>query len=200
MIRKMPLRIVLLSLTLSVISIAASAQNREADHEELRALMRSATEAMNSKNFDALEPIFHQQFSITTVDQKLFTNFADFKAYYAQLFNGPNAPLRSITFNPVADDLTQFVGDNIGLSHGTSNDTYQFSDGDNRVMASRWTATVIKDNGKWKILNIHIGTDLLNNPVVEATKGYVYKVGGGALIVGLLLGFVVARLLHAGTK
>jgi hypothetical protein len=197
--RKM-LRIASVICAVFAISINASAQNIEADHEELRALLRSATEAMNSRNFDALAPIFHEKFSITTVDQKLFTNFADFKNYYAQLFNGPNAPLKSITFNPVADDLTEFIGGNVGLSHGTSNDTYQFSDGDTRAMASRWTATVIKDNGKWKILNVHIGTDLVNNPVVEAARGYVYKVGGGALIVGLLLGFVIARLMHAGTK
>lgn len=197
---KMPLRIAFLSSVIFVISITVSAQDREQDHEELRALLRTATEAMNSKNFDALEPIFYQKFSVTTVDQKLFTSFADFKAYFEQLFNGPNAPLRSITFNPVADDLTEFVGENIGLSHGTSNDTYEFSDGDTRMMTSRWTATLIKDDGKWKVLNLHIGADLVNNPVVEAARGYVYKVGGGTLIVGLLLGFVVARLIYAGTR
>jgi hypothetical protein len=170
--------------------------NREQDHEELRALLRTAREAVNAKNFDALKPLFHERFSITTVDQKLFTNFDDFKAHFATLFNGANAPLKSITFNPEADALTEFVGDSIGLSHGTSTDTYNFTDGDTRTMTSRWTATLMKDNGKWKILNLHIGADILDNPVTTAAKGYVYKVGLGAALGGLLLGFIVAWVMR----
>jgi ketosteroid isomerase-like protein len=172
------------------------AANREQDHEELRALLKSARDAVNAKNFEALKPIFHEKFSITTVDQKVFTNFDDFKKEFATLFTGDKAPLKSITFNPEADALTEFVGDNIGLSHGSSKDTYVFSDGDTREMTSRWTATVIKDNGKWKILNLHIGTNLLDNPVTEAAKSYLYKVGIGAGIGGLLLGFVLAWVIR----
>src|SRR5687768_628627 len=44
--------------------------NRERDHEELRALLRTAKEAVNAKNFEALKPLFYEKFSITTVDQK----------------------------------------------------------------------------------------------------------------------------------
>ena len=169
-----------------------SPTNREQDHEELRALLKTAKEAVNAKNFDALKPIFHERFSITTVDQKVFTNFDDFKAHFATLFTGTNAPLKSITFNPEADALTEFAGDNLGLSHGSSTDTYVFSDGDTRVMTSRWTATLIKDTGKWKILNLHIGANILDNPVTEAAKSYVYKIGIGAGVGGLLLGFILA--------
>jgi ketosteroid isomerase-like protein len=173
-----------------------TAQDREKDHEELRALLRNAREAVNAKNFDALKPLFHEKFSITTVDQKLFTNFDDFKKEFATLFTGDRAPLKSITFNPEADALTEFVGDNIGLSHGTSTDTYVFSDGDTRTMKSRWTATLMKDAGKWKILNLHVGANILENPVTDAAKGYVSKVGIGAGLGGLILGFLLAWFLR----
>jgi hypothetical protein len=179
---------------------SAFAQERQQDHEQLRAMLVTATEAMNSKNFAALTPLFYNKFSITTVDQKLFTNLADFRAYYEALYKGDNAPLKSIMFKPEADALTEFVGDNIGLSHGTSTDTYTFSDGDTRMMTSRWTATVFKDNGKWKILNLHIGTNLLDNPVVSSLKSYVYKAGFGAGIAGLIAGFALAWFLRGGLK
>jgi hypothetical protein len=175
---------------------ATPSGNTEQDHEQLRALLRSAKEAVNAKNFDALKPLFHEKFSITTVDQKVFTSFDDFKAHFASLFSGTNAPLKGITFNPEADALTEFVGDNIGLSHGSSTDTYAFADGDTRTMNSRWTATLIKDSGKWKILNLHIGANILENPVTEAAKSYVYKVGLGAGLGGLLLGFIIAWVLR----
>jgi hypothetical protein len=181
-------------------NVTALGQAREQDHEELRTLLRAATEAMNTKNFDALLPLFNDRFSITTVDQRLFTSLADFKAYYDNLFNGSNAPLKNIEFKPVADDLTAFVGDNVGLSYGTSTDTYLFSDGDTRTMTSRWTATVFKRDGKWKILNIHIGTNLLDNPVVSSLKSTIYKSATIAVIVGLALGFAIAWFLRGRAR
>ena len=123
------------SITILIAGIA-SAQERQQDHDELRAMLRSTTEAMNSKNFDALTPLFYGKCSITTVDQKLFTGVADFKAYYEGLYNGEHAVVRSIVFKPEADALTEFVCYNICLSHGTSADTYTFADGDVRTMAS----------------------------------------------------------------
>jgi hypothetical protein len=168
----------------------------EQDHEELRLLLRSARDAANAKNFDALKPLFYDKFTITTVDQQVFTDLDKFKAYFASMFSGDKAPLKSITFNPEADALTEFVGDNIGVSHGTSTDTYAFSDGDTRTMTSRWTATLIKDNGKWKILNLHFGTNLLDNPVVNTMKSSLYKVGGIAGVVGLIVGFGLAWVMR----
>jgi Calcium/calmodulin dependent protein kinase II Association. len=179
-----------------LIAPVASAQDREADHNELRAMLRTATDAMNTSNFDALRPLFYNPVSITTVDQKLFTSFDDFKAYYEGLLKGGGAQLKSITFKPEADALTEFVGDNIGLSHGTSTDTYTFADGDVRTMTSRWTATVYKDNGKWKILNLHIGTNLLDNPVTATLKGYVKKAALVGGVGGLIIGFIIAWLLR----
>jgi len=180
--------------TLAAVFIGARAQDRKQDHDELRAMLKTVTEAMNSRNIDAMAPLFHNRFSITTVDQQVFTNLNDFKTYFNGLFTGDRAPLKSITFNPTADALTEFVGADIGFVHGASTDTYAFADGDTRVMTSRWTATLYKDNGKWKILNVHIGANLFDNPVITALKSWVYKVGVGAGIAGLLLGFVFARL------
>ena len=195
--RKILNRIFFLLIALLVVSCSrALAEDRNQDHEQLRALLKSATEAMNSRNFDALAPLMYERFSITTVDQRHFTNMADFKAYYEGLMTGPNATLKSITIKPEADALTEFVGDNIGLSHGTSTDTYYFTDGDTREMTSRWTATLYKDGGTWKILNVHIGTNLLDNPVVSSVKGMIYKVGAAALAAGLLIGFVIDRLMR----
>jgi hypothetical protein len=198
----MTLRFKLLLLVLVTLTLTpfVQAQDREADHNDLRALLRTATDAMNAGNVEALRPLFYDKFSITTVDQKLFTSIDDFKNYYDGLLKGPNAKVKSIVFKPEADALTDFVGDNVGLSHGTSTDTFTFTDGDVRTMTSRWTATVYKDNGKWKILNLHIGTNLLDNPVTATAKSYLMKVGIGAGIAGLIVGFIIAWLMRGSRR
>lgn len=191
--KRLPGILILISITILSTTGSIAAQDRNRDHEELRAMLKAGTEALNSGNPDGLAPLLHSDFSITTVDQKLFTNLNDFKRYYEQMLSGP---VKSLTFNPTADELTVFVGENIGLSHGTSTDTFVFADGDTRTMNSRWTATVYKDNGSWKLLNLHIGTDLLDNPVVSALKSQLYKVGIGGGIAGLLIGFLIGWVIR----
>lgn len=180
--------------TLVVVVIGAQAQDPEQVHNELRAMLKTVTEAMNSRNIDAMAPLVHGKFSITTVDQQVFTNLDAFKTYFNSLFTGDRPPLKSITFNPTADALTEFVADNVGFVHGASTDTYVFADGDTRVMTSRWTATLVKDNDKWKILSVHIGVNLFDNPVITALKNWIYKVGVGAGVAAGLLGFALGRL------
>jgi|SRR5262245_2607932 len=181
---------------LAAVVIGVQAQERKQDHDELRAMLKTVTEAMNARDIEAMAPLFNNKFSITTVDQQTFTNLTDFKAYFNGLFAGPRATLKSITFNPTADALTEFVGEEIGFCRGASTDTYVFADGETRVMTSRWTANLYKDNGKWKILSVHIGVNLLDNPVVTALKRWLYKVGIGASVAGLLLGFGLERLMR----
>ena len=84
----------LLCFIMALVAASAQAEDRQQDHDELRQMLKTATDAMNSKNLDALAPLFYNKFSITTVDQKLFTNLADFKAYYEGLYSGDNAPLK----------------------------------------------------------------------------------------------------------
>lgn len=187
--------LMIMSLTLMIaVVVNASAQDRNADHQELRSMLKSVTEAMNSRNIDAIAPLFHNQFSITTVDQQVFTDLPSFKTYFTGLFSGEKAALKSVTFAPTADDLTTFVGENIGLSHGSSTDTYVFADGETRVMTSRWTATLYKEGGKWRVLNVHIGANLFDNPVVGALKSWLYKIGAAAAVAGLLIGFLFGQL------
>ena len=188
--------LLLSSLFLIVLAIPVSAQEeRHQDHEELRALLKTATEALNARNFDALAPHLYRQFSITTVDQKEFSDLNSFKSHYAALFSGDKPVLKDISLKPVADKLTVFAGDNTGVCWGTSTDTFTFTDGETRTMTSRWTATVVKDEGKWKIMSVHFGANFMDNPVTQTFQGMLYKIGGGALAAGIVLGGLIGWVL-----
>jgi uncharacterized protein (TIGR02246 family) len=189
----MPRLLRLFLLVLSVVPAAAMAQEaRHADHEALRAMLRTATAALNSRNFGAIAPMLTADCSITTVDGKALRGPAAFKAYLDQLYA---SKVRSIAFHPAADDLTTFYGEDAGVCAGSSTDTYTFRDGDSRTMSSRWTATVHKDNGVWKVAALHLSANVLDNPVLEATRQRAHLFVAGALIIGLIAGFVLRMLI-----
>jgi ketosteroid isomerase-like protein len=170
---------------------------RQQDHEELRTLLRVLAEAISARDFQTLAPVLDQDFSVTTVDQKRFASLDAFRAYWEGLFKGDRALVRKVTLKPTSDELTRFLAADVGLSSGTSEDTWEFTDGDVRVMKVRWTAVVRKVDGRWKLASAHVGTDLLDNPVLTAAKQALWKIGGGlgaaGLVVGAIVGLVLGR-------
>ncbi len=178
-------------------SAYSAVEERHEDHEALRAMLKTATEALNTRNVDALAPILYKEFSITTVDQKLFTDLPSFKTYFNGLFEGPNAPVKTIVFKPKVDAPTVFIDEKTGISHGTSEDTYTFTKGGTRFMKLRWSAAVYKDDDRWKVLNLHMSANVLDNPLLTTVKKLLYQVGAGALIIGMFLGFVVKGVMQS---
>lgn len=177
----------LLALTLS----AQAPDPRAADHEELRALLRNGTQALNARQIDALAPLFARQFIITTVDGRTFRDLAGFKSYIDELYG---TRVEKIEFHPEAAELTQFVGADTGLSWGKSDDTYTFKGGDVRTMTSHWTATVTREDGRWKVAALHMSANILDNPVIAEAKKYVWIAAAVAFLLGLILGFALRAL------
>ena len=180
------------SLVLSLAPALVGQPSQEADHEELRAMMRTVTQALNARQIDALAPLMARQFVITTVDGRTFRDLAGFKAYIDELYG---TKVQSIEFHPEAAELTQFIGPDAGLSWGKSTDIYTFKDGDKRTMTSHWTAVVQRQDGRWKIAALHISVNVLDNPVVESIKRYSRLAAAGALVIGLLVGLIAGFLL-----
>lgn len=164
---------------------------QSADHEQLRALLRTATDALNRRDFAALAPMFSDHCDITTVDGRSFTTLAAFKSYVDDLYA---TRIAKIEFHPVADALTTFLDADTGVCVGSSTDTYTFRNGDSRTMTSRWTATVHRQNGQWKVAALHMSANILDNPVLDATKKTARLATGGAAVIGVIAGYIIRML------
>lgn len=164
------------------------ADERKADHEALRNILTVGTEALNSGNFDALAPLLHKEFTAVTIDNQKFTTIEAFKEHWNSLFKGDKRAIDRIVTQPVADDQTRFLRDDVGVVHGISNDTYYFRDGEIRTMKARWTAVVAKEQNQWKLVKLHMSANLLDNPVVDSLKQGLIRTAAIASILFLLFG------------
>jgi hypothetical protein len=86
----------------------------------------------------------------------------------------------------------------VGIVRGSGSEFYELADGRTYPMETRWTATVIKgDDGKWRILSLHIGTNFLDNALLSAAvataKSYVLTAAGIGVAIGLILGLLLGR-------
>lgn len=172
--------------------IAVSAQDQgdayTKDHEQLRELLVSLRDAVNAKQFEALDQNFYSTFSVTTVDQSVLTTGDEIKTFFERWFGGDDAFIKNFTMNPEADKLTQIYGGKIGVVRGRNTESYELATGKTYTIKSRWTATLIKDDGRWKILTIHNGVNFVDNPVLAAVEQASLYLGIGGILAGLLAG------------
>jgi hypothetical protein len=94
------------------------------------------------------------------------------------------------------DDLTHLYGDT-GVATGKSRDQFVLTDGRDFEVNSRWTTTLVKRDGRWKVASFHASTDMFDNPVLHiAIRRTAWWTGASAGVVGLLIGTIATWLLR----
>jgi hypothetical protein len=113
------------------------------------------------------------------------------------MFHSKSALISSLKTEPKADIPARFIDANTAICYGSSQDIYTLSSGKVVEMDVRWSATVVKENGIWKVALAHVGTDFLDNPVLNGIRGATKIVGlvaaAGGLVAGLVIGWIVFR-------
>lgn len=187
------------ALLLLLISPALAAQETDqAIHEELRGVLIGIEKAVNSESYGSLARYFHENLTITTINQEIISTRAEIEPYFEKWF-GPGGYLKTLKMSLEADELTELYADKtFGIVRGSGEEDYVLSDSRSFPMKTRWTATVIKDtDGRWRILTLHIGTDFLNNPILsvaeESVKFFGIVGGTGGLVIGALVMFLLGR-------
>lgn len=177
---------------------AAADEPDHAIHEELRGVLGGIQNAVNTEHYEQLAQYFDKNMKVTTSNQEVLSSHEDITKFFNFWF-GPSGFLKKVEMKLDADALTEFYANKtIGVVHGSGVENCYLSDSRFFPMKTRWTATVIKDeDGKWRILTLHIGINFLDNPVLSVAKesaNYFGIIGGVAgLLIGLLIGFFVWR-------
>jgi hypothetical protein len=165
------------------------------DHAELTKLRQVTEKAINSRDFETLKPyLVKDNLTVITVDGQKFVSLDAFRDYWTKLFENKTFGIDKIEVKPVADGPTEFLSNDVGVCHGTSNDSYYFKTGDVKVMPERWSAVVVKDGGTWKVSRIIFSANILDNPVVTTIKDDIQKFVIIAVLAGALVGIAIGAL------
>jgi ketosteroid isomerase-like protein len=186
-------------ITLFLISGCAYAaeDTDQAIHEELRGILKTVQQSINSGDFDAMLPVISDRIRATTINQEIMSNRKEVSAYFKRWF-GPGGYLKKLDMNLNVDELTELSPDKMfGLARGDGTERYTLADGRYYDMKTRWTAVVAKESdAKWRLRAIHIGTNFLDNPILAETEAAAWKFGIGGALGGLVLGALATFLFY----
>lgn len=180
-----------LSLGLVSLSSAATAPAAPEDpaHNELRELRTQVIEAITKGDFDACMKHVTSNVVVTWQNAEVCRGPDGLRAFMNKM--GKDA-FKGYKLPPTPDDLTILYGGDTGVSYGKVVANYQLF-GKDYEFTSRWTATLVKENGRWLLASYHVSLDALDNPLLNAAKGSLLWSVLGAGAVGLIVGLLIGR-------
>jgi hypothetical protein len=91
------------------------------------------------------------------------------------------------------DELSILYGGDTAIAFGSAQEHFTLVGGKQFDFTGRWSATLVKDGGKWLVANLHTSDNIFDNPLLSAATKALWWAGSGALLVGALGGWFVGR-------
>lgn len=191
----------LLHLILGTFLLAPSILRAEPDapaaedpvHAELRSFRDSFGAALNKKDLPAILKHLHPNVVVTFQNAQVARGHEGVRKHYSKMLEGSDKMVEDYQAKISVDELTILHGGDAGISFGAAAEHFKLTSGLEFDLNSRWTATLVKENGAWLIASLHASTDLFDNPLLNTAKATAYWAGGACLAGGLLLGWFVGR-------
>jgi uncharacterized protein (TIGR02246 family) len=169
-------------------------------HDELRQLKQALVDAFNKKDVDGLVKNVHPEAVVTWQNGEVSRGPDGIRNYNKRVLEGEKSYLTKVHAEPEVTDLAVLIGDppTTAVAYGKLHDVYTLRDGGELAMDSLFSATCVKQDGRWVIVSFHGSTNVFDNPVINAAEKKVMWWTGGivgavALLLGLLGGWLLGR-------
>ncbi|MDF1842550.1 MAG: nuclear transport factor 2 family protein [Rubripirellula sp.] len=168
--------------------------SQKADREQLLQLREALTEAVIAG--DVEEQIKYVLPDVVTIWQtnQVAQGHDGLRDFLSEVSPGGENIFQGYTERPTSDNVTILPGSNTAIAHGTSVPHYKWL-GMEFDLENRWSATLLKTDGQWKLATYHVSGNLIDNPVLTAAKQAIYLAVAISLIIGVVLGVLLSKLI-----
>ena len=177
---------------------AAALQTRqnpdsEALHNELRALRDAMQQALNQRDLDTLLAHVADDVVFTTMNGDRVHGKDGIRAYYDKMLGGANPVVQSIEAEFSVEELSHLYHGNTAVAFGSSSDRYRLTGGETWTVEPKWSATLVRQDGRWLIADFHYSVNMFDNPVLAAQRKLLLGGGAAAALAAAAAGFLLGR-------
>lgn len=162
-------------------------------HQELRAVRDGLLAAINRDDNAATLAHLHTNVVITWHNAEVSRGHAGVRAYHERVMTGPGKLVARFTCGATVDELTILYPGDTGICFGSTDEHFQLAHGGELKLTGRWTATLLRENGRWLITSLHVSANLFDNPLLTVAKKSGGYVAGAVLLVGVGVGWRLGR-------
>lgn len=178
---------------------APEADPHAADRELLLKIFHEVEDSINSQSLDRMVKQMDPSAVVVWANGEVSRGPAEVLDYYERMVKGKDRILTKYTTKAALHGHARFLGNgDVAIADGTMEDEFTPVVRGVFKLSSKWTTTVAKINGEWKIVALHLSANVFNNVLLDEAKSALMYTAGGGLVVGLLLGWLISRFLLRG--
>jgi ketosteroid isomerase-like protein len=171
-------------------TLAADTDPHVEDRKHLLHLMAEVEAGINEQNIDRMLAQMADDATVTWLNAEVSRGKDDIKAYYRRMVGGEGAILKKYLTKARLAAPAKFYGD-VAVADGTTADEfYPWKRGVFRFN-SNWSGTMSKVGDQWKLVSLHLSTNVFDNPLLDEYQEMLWYVGFGAFGAGLILMYLV---------
>jgi ketosteroid isomerase-like protein len=174
---------------------AVSPAEESADRDQLRLLREALTEAVIKNDITTQLQFVHDDVVTTWQNNQVARGRDGLKKFMDEMNSGEDRVFQGYTVPPSTDDLAIMNGGTTAIAFGKSVPHYKYL-GREFDLENRWTATLVKKDGQWKIAAYHVSANMTDNPILNAALNSIVWAVIISLLIGLLVGIVGTKLLR----
>ena len=169
------------------------------DRAQLRAMLAEFEAAINAQSIDRMVAAMDDNVTVIWLNAEVSRGKDEVRAYYGRMVGHDKAILSKYLTKASLGAPAKFYGD-VALADGSAMDEfYPIARGFFRL-DSRWSTTVIKNAGQWKIVALHLSSNVFNNPLLDEVQTNIVKAGIAGLLIGLALMWLITSVLRRRSR
>jgi uncharacterized protein (TIGR02246 family) len=166
-------------------------------HDDRLALLKILTEveaAINDQDIEHLIREMRPDCTVTWWNAEISRGHEQIRAYYKRMVKDDGRIISKYTTKAKLGDHARFLSPDVAVADGSMEDTFYPIIRGPFSLNSRWSVTLSKSSaGDWKIVNLHLSSNVFNNVLIDELKKAMWMVGGAALVIGGLAGWFLGR-------
>jgi ketosteroid isomerase-like protein len=168
------------------------------DRQALLKILSEVEKAINAQDIEGMMAQMRPDCTVTWWNAEVSRGHDEIRAYYRRMVKDEGRIISKYTTQAKLGAHARFVGSggDVALADGSMEDEFFPIIRGPFKLNSRWSATAAKSGGEWKIVSLHLSSNVFTNTLIAELTRALWFAGGAGLVVGGLAGWFLRRRTH----
>jgi ketosteroid isomerase-like protein len=169
--------------------------SHQEDRQALLKILSEVEHAINAQDIEGMIAQMRPDCSVTWWNAEVSRGHDEIRAYYRRMVKDEGRIISKYTTQAKLGAHARFIGSggDVALADGSMEDEFFPIIRGPFKLNSRWSATVAKSGREWKIVSLHLSSNVFTNSLIAELTRALWFAGGAALVIGGLAGWFLGR-------
>ena len=185
-----------LAATFGVIPMNAQDEHlHDADRQALLKILSDVETAINAQDVEGIMKQMRADCTVVWWNAEVSRGFDEIRAYYNRMVKDSGRIITKYATTAKLGAHARFVGaaGDVALAEGSMQDEFFPIIRGPFKLDSRWSATAARTNGQWKIVSLHLSSNVFTNTLTHEMTRAIFWAAGASLVAGGLAGWFLGR-------